>query len=371
MHKSPNLVLISLLLIFSNCSKEPTYTEETIDGVRYVHNFSPLWGEEQRISLEFVRQVGELENADENYLFFQPRDLEVDNYGNIYILDTGNYRIQKFDPGGRYLITIGSKGEGPGEFLTTSCIQIDKDNNLLYVSNFRKRILIVFSLEGEYIKDISTQYMIRKFLLNANDTILSDDITSSYQRHAREGLEDEMYLFGTYDMNGNFKSEFGKSIDLGNRISTWEGNLISFAVDEEGFIFTSFIRQNRIEKYSPDGTLLFHSDRELNFDWKIYEYDIDVGDGRTERRKRAMLTSTGAALDSKNRFWVGTVLTENYKPADVYKNIIFEIYNEDGILLQSMPVPVYFSYMKIFGDKLYLLDTLDNMCVYVYRIIER
>ena len=55
-----------------------------------------------------------------------PGDVAVDKAGNIYILDSGNARIQKFGPDGKYLATIGRKGQGPGEFILPDGLDIDK-----------------------------------------------------------------------------------------------------------------------------------------------------------------------------------------------------------------------------------------------------
>ncbi|MCH7783683.1 hypothetical protein IID62_11525, partial [candidate division KSB1 bacterium] len=55
-----------------NCApKEQTYTVEMVDGTRVVHNLAPAWGDEQKITLNLVRTLGEVGvEEDENYQFF-------------------------------------------------------------------------------------------------------------------------------------------------------------------------------------------------------------------------------------------------------------------------------------------------------------
>lgn len=48
--------------------------------------------------------------------FKAPSDLDVDPIGCLYVADTGNQRIQKFDASGRYLTEIGGFGWGPEQF---------------------------------------------------------------------------------------------------------------------------------------------------------------------------------------------------------------------------------------------------------------
>jgi hypothetical protein len=48
---------------------------------------------------------------DETVAFCMPMDIELDEPGNLYVLDTGNHRIQKFSPQGKFLSTIGRRGQ--------------------------------------------------------------------------------------------------------------------------------------------------------------------------------------------------------------------------------------------------------------------
>ena len=73
-------------------------TIETKDGVRVVHNNKGgLWGKEPQIKLVPVHQLGDVDTEDEAYAFNRPADIVLDSAGNIYVLDSSNGRIQKFD----------------------------------------------------------------------------------------------------------------------------------------------------------------------------------------------------------------------------------------------------------------------------------
>lgn len=49
---------------------------------------------------------------------------------NFYVSDMETLRIQKYSPEGKYLLTIGRKGQGPGEFRSLSVVRFGKDDNL-------------------------------------------------------------------------------------------------------------------------------------------------------------------------------------------------------------------------------------------------
>lgn len=65
--------------------------------------------------------LGNPETDDETSLF-KPIDVALSRDGFIYILDTGEDHIKKFDFHGKLLKTIGRRGKGPGEFEQASDI---------------------------------------------------------------------------------------------------------------------------------------------------------------------------------------------------------------------------------------------------------
>jgi DNA-binding beta-propeller fold protein YncE len=71
--------------------------------------------------------------------FFFPVGVAMDAAGNVYVADTGNDRIQKFDGLGNFLTKWGSAGSGDGEMLNPQGIAVDATGNI-YVAdgeNFR------------------------------------------------------------------------------------------------------------------------------------------------------------------------------------------------------------------------------------------
>ena len=80
--------------------------------------------------------------------FFEPGGVAVDHGGNIYVADSGNQRIVKFDSGGRFIKSLGSKGRGPGEFLCPWQVVIHDREMIVY--DWRRNIQR-FTLEGDYI----------------------------------------------------------------------------------------------------------------------------------------------------------------------------------------------------------------------------
>ena len=57
--------------------------------------------------------------------FHNPHGVSVDQDGNVYIVDRGNHRVQKFDSTGGFISKWGSNGNGPGQFFEPNYLALD------------------------------------------------------------------------------------------------------------------------------------------------------------------------------------------------------------------------------------------------------
>ena len=82
-----------------------------------------------------------------------PRGLAVDASGNVFVADTGNFRVVKLDASGREVAVIGRKGSGPGEFESAWLPGVDGKGQL-YVLDPRRGHVKVFGSDGKYLRKI-------------------------------------------------------------------------------------------------------------------------------------------------------------------------------------------------------------------------
>lgn len=80
----------------------------------------------------------------------RPSGIEIGTDGNVYIVDTGNDRVQKFDSEGGYILGWGSSGKGEGEFNRPWGITIDKEG-CVYIADWGNNRVQKFDSEGKYL----------------------------------------------------------------------------------------------------------------------------------------------------------------------------------------------------------------------------
>ncbi len=129
-------------------------------GVKVIYNTAESLYGEIKLDLEEDLSIGR--EDDENYLFYKIRDVNVDSQDNIYVVDMGNYRIQKFDSTGQYLQTIGRQGQGPGEFELPTKLWFDDFTKSILVKSWVASIDL-FDPQGNFIKRFTLKNVIYDF----------------------------------------------------------------------------------------------------------------------------------------------------------------------------------------------------------------
>ncbi|MBD0306003.1 MAG: hypothetical protein ICV76_05560 [Nitrospiraceae bacterium] len=72
--------------------------------------------------------------------FFFPRGVAIDFVGNVYVADESNHRIQKFDARGSFLAKWGKEGTGAGQFKSPWGVACDALGNVYVVDSGNHRI---------------------------------------------------------------------------------------------------------------------------------------------------------------------------------------------------------------------------------------
>jgi DNA-binding beta-propeller fold protein YncE len=84
--------------------------------------------------------------------FYGPRDIAVDN-GEIYVVDTGNERVEVFAQDGTFLRAFGGFGTDSGKMVEPTGIAIGPDGNV-YVADSGNGRISVFTKSGSLVREI-------------------------------------------------------------------------------------------------------------------------------------------------------------------------------------------------------------------------
>jgi DNA-binding beta-propeller fold protein YncE len=81
---------------------------------------------------------------------YAPVNLAVDAQRRLYVTDIGAFRVQQYDPDGKYLRTIGRLGDSPGEFARPKGIAVDREGRV-YVVDAASQVVQIFDAEGKLL----------------------------------------------------------------------------------------------------------------------------------------------------------------------------------------------------------------------------
>ncbi len=210
--------------------------------------------------------------------FNQPKGITVDSGGNLYVADSSNHRIQKFDSAGNYLSQWGSNGTLDGEFNSPSGIAVvnETGTDYVYVSDSGNGRIQKFDTSGTHIGTYAGFNEV-SFISQFNDG--SDTLLFSNM------VFDVVDGKAIYNVNSSIK-QFDVSSETTSDYITNTPNPgllndpLRMSVDSSGNLFVADTGNNRIVKYSFDGS--------------NYSYDTEV----------AVTTPVGVAIDGSDDVYV-------------------------------------------------------------------
>lgn len=371
-----------LLMVCCNDSSIDTslFTVEVIDGVRYVHNHASQLGDTPGVKLELIGKIGKLEGEREKDILYDPVDAARLSNGDILILERSGCTVKRYNKDHEYISSFGQKGQGPGDFQSPFCLRLNPRRNKIYVADFKISIL---SLDGSY-EDGFKPERIGGYVGGQHRTSGMAVLSGSHMilpSHPSKWVDlGEHKLLSVYDKTGTIISSFGAVKEYDNPDLTLNANIAYFTKDNNDNIYVAYAHQNRISKYSPDGKMVFSTDRSLPYEIKNVMKAELFKSGDIEREfpwPSVSSVTKGINIDHKNRIWVLTFLKQPNRfltfgdeenLTDCYE---FDVFDSNGILLFKVPFPnVRFDNFSIYDDRIYLIDSQNESCVYEYTIVE-
>ena len=191
---------------------------------------------------QFVLKWGSWGSGDGQFIY--PGYVAVDSDGYVYVADSDNKRLQKFDSNGNFITKWGSFGSGDGQFSVTCGVAVDSDG-YVYVADVYNHRIQKFDSNGNFITKWGSGG--------------GGDGQFSVPYGVAVGSDGYVYVADTnnhriqkFDSNGNFITKWGSFGSADGQFNVPYG----VAIDSDGYVYVSDTYNFRIEKFDSNGNFI-------------------------------------------------------------------------------------------------------------------
>ncbi len=376
------LILIGSLSSCRNSSSPSTHFEET-EGILTIKNPSDPLHPSLALLFKEELSIGVVE-GDENYMLGWHILLNIDNQGNFYIGDVERAQINKYDPQGNFLFTIGRRGQGPGEFQVISKIGFDEKENL-YVFDVKSQKISLFNPAGELIKEIKIFQFLEELTLNPHGYHLARKVDNIKLKASKKWD----YTYGFFDQNFNFLHEilrlpqevtpastpYHLMADTLSKIAFQPQ--VSYDFDQEGNLYFGYPQTYEIKKYSPQGELIqiiqrrYQPQKVTNRDKKYFQQI------QTARMSNKFPPNQASKIFKLVKFPQFKPAYESFKVMDngwlfvivssgPSEEKIIDLFDKEGIYIGQFKSKIPTEGLMFKGAKAYAVATIDG-----YKFVKR
>jgi hypothetical protein len=296
------------------------------------------------------------ESGDERYVFSQLRSVQVDDQGNIYVLDWKDIKIKVFDGQGKHLRTFGKQGQGPGEIQMPTRMFLTRTGKLAILDSGNKRIAF-YSPAGECLKEIaSAKWSFIRACVDSRSYIYGDNFN-----FGGKGLSEKLLKF---DPELNLVSTVSEVFsDLAPpRVNPLPDRFVYDILKDDSLIW-AFTSKYELEIMNPEGKLL----RKITKDYEPIKVTEEDRKKLIQERFGDSGVTQGITLEFPSHYSpVYSLLVDDHdrvfirtNAKDMGGNCQYDVFGPDGICHLAFTLPENEIVMAVKKDKMYCL-ILEN-----------
>jgi len=188
--------------------------------------------------------------------FYTPTKLALDKDGYLYVTDSLNNRIVKFDSEGKYMIAWGKLGDGKSEFILPVGITTDTINGevFVYVVDVGNVRIQKFRADGGFV----AEWPLELGIVNENSFALplAIAVDSHHNVYVVDSVKGDIKKF---DSDGNYQMIFGEGFGDGDSQFKIAAGI---AIDKDDNIYVTDLDNHRVQQFDVDGNFVWKFGRE-------------------------------------------------------------------------------------------------------------
>jgi hypothetical protein len=330
------LVLIAApFVVLSGQKKSYPAVTAMKDGVKTITN--PEYPRDGRFFAKLTAEMSCGEEAKpEMAMLNKPLDLKVDDQGRVYVMDWGDVHIKVYDSQGRFLRTIGRKGQGPGELDTPFHFGLLKSGKVCVLDGRQRRVTFLTN-EGEYISSFRFEGFFSSLAIDGRDRLFLAKRAAAEELKLSTEFREVPYITSIFRTDASGKEMVHltdflgevlvmKAMSGGGMVSMGGLYTIVWGVNRQGKLYGGLNEIYRLGAYGPDGKIEFAFGREFS-PLKNARYK-----GLPGQKKTMPALTEKIVFDEEENLWL-----ELYKD-DATKDFTYDVFSPEGIYLKQVRV---------------------------------
>ncbi len=330
------LVIAIPASVISGQQKPYPVVTEVKDGVRIVTN--PDFPKDGRYSAKLTVEMscGE-EGGPQAGVLNKPLRLDVDDQGNVYVMDYGDVNIKVYDGQGHFLRAFGRQGQGPGDFGGVVFFNLMTGGRICVLDMMQHRIIIMTN-DGRYVSGFTLDGFFRSLAADAQDRLfIGKWSTTKEMDKLSTDFQEIPYVTSIYRADASGKELVHLTDFLGESIimkssgagaisgRTGRGYMIVWNISREGKLYGGCNGDYSLGVFGPDGKKEFAFGRRFT-PVKNVQFKGMVG------QKKTMPAYQSIVIDEAGNLWI------EITQADDAKGVVYDVFSPDGIYLKQVAI---------------------------------
>ncbi len=346
MKKEILILYVVLMTCFISCAKKgdkPDYPVgiENIGSINVLTN--PDYPRDGRVTYSLIEEVSIGKDVgEEEYLLNRPFQMRVDGQGYIYVLDYGDCHILVYDDDGKYIRTIGRKGQGPGEITSLAFFDFSQDGRV-FVNDYMNQRIIIFDRKGNLLGGFKLEGFYSGILFAGDGRVYFQEKSQKEEIELTSELQESQMITSIISLDSDGQNK-KRLIDIESetvRIQAVEGGAISvggsrterfiWALDPKGRLYAGFSKTYQITVLDADGSVEFRFGR----GYTPVANEEHKDNPRLNEFHPAFYPNM--LIDGDSNCWI-----RQFTPVD-FEGYLYDIFNQEGIFIKQavLSYPLY------------------------------